>query len=138
MVVPNKTLWYLFTKPAFLSTEYAKGRRASYTPPLRLFLVNQYRLLLAGRLEYIFSVHMKYCHRGHQETSDRTADLINRQIPISSSPGYVKPVCCHWRPGFLPGDSTMNSETPAVAPVALHPESHRHRASGIHQNLSPI
>ena len=34
-----KTLWYLFTKPAFLSTEYTKGRRASYTPPLRLFLV---------------------------------------------------------------------------------------------------
>ena len=34
-----KTLWYLFDKPAFLSTEYTKGRRASYTPPLRLFLV---------------------------------------------------------------------------------------------------
>jgi recombinational DNA repair protein RecR len=32
-----KILWYLFTKPAFLSTEYTKGRRASYTPPLRLF-----------------------------------------------------------------------------------------------------
>ena len=35
----QETLWYLFTKPAFLSTEYTKGRRASYTPPLRLFLV---------------------------------------------------------------------------------------------------
>jgi hypothetical protein len=34
-----KTLWYLFSKPAFLSTEYTSGRRASYTPPLRLFLV---------------------------------------------------------------------------------------------------
>lgn len=34
-----KTLWYLFSKPGFLSREYSSGRRASYTPPLRLFLV---------------------------------------------------------------------------------------------------
>ncbi len=34
-----KTVYYLFTRPAFLSDEYVKGRRHSYTPPLRLFLV---------------------------------------------------------------------------------------------------
>lgn len=34
-----KSLFFIYTKPGFLSSEYAKGRRASYTPPLRLFLV---------------------------------------------------------------------------------------------------
>lgn len=34
-----KTLWFLYTKPGFLSNEYTSGRRSSYTPPLRLFLV---------------------------------------------------------------------------------------------------
>lgn len=33
------TLFYLFTRPGFLTREYVSGRRASYTPPLRLFLV---------------------------------------------------------------------------------------------------
>ena len=34
-----RTIYYLFTKPGFLSSEYVSGRRMSYTPPLRLFLV---------------------------------------------------------------------------------------------------
>ena len=34
-----RTLYFLFTRPGFLSREYVSGRRASYTPPLRLFLV---------------------------------------------------------------------------------------------------
>lgn len=34
-----KSVFFLFTRPAFLSSEYVAGRRASYTPPLRLFLV---------------------------------------------------------------------------------------------------
>ncbi|MFK7863186.1 MAG: DUF3667 domain-containing protein [Pseudohongiellaceae bacterium] len=34
-----RTLFFLFTKPGFLTREYIQGRRASYTPPLRLFLV---------------------------------------------------------------------------------------------------
>jgi hypothetical protein len=34
-----RTLFFLLTKPAHLSTEYFSGRRMRYTPPLRLFLV---------------------------------------------------------------------------------------------------
>lgn len=34
-----RTLYFLATKPAFLSREYFSGRRMRYTPPLRLFLV---------------------------------------------------------------------------------------------------
>ena len=31
------TLWYLLSRPAYLSNEYLKGRRTQYLPPLRLF-----------------------------------------------------------------------------------------------------
>ena len=34
-----RTVGYLLTKPGFLTREYFAGRRQSYTPPLRLFLV---------------------------------------------------------------------------------------------------
>ncbi len=34
-----RTLFFLFVRPGFLSKEYVEGRRASYTPPLRLFLI---------------------------------------------------------------------------------------------------
>lgn len=33
------TLWYLLSRPAFLSNEYLSGRRVRYLPPMRLFLV---------------------------------------------------------------------------------------------------
>lgn len=34
-----RTVFFLFCKPAYLSREYIEGRRASFTPPLRLFLI---------------------------------------------------------------------------------------------------
>lgn len=34
-----RTLFYLLSRPGFLTKEYVSGRRMSYTPPLRLFLV---------------------------------------------------------------------------------------------------
>ncbi|MFT4863721.1 MAG: hypothetical protein ACI95C_002955 [Pseudohongiellaceae bacterium] len=34
-----RTVLFLFARPGFLSKEYVEGRRASYTPPLRLFLI---------------------------------------------------------------------------------------------------
>lgn len=34
-----KSLKLLFTKPGFLTTEYVKGRRISYLPPVRIYLV---------------------------------------------------------------------------------------------------
>jgi hypothetical protein len=34
-----KTLFFLFSRPGYLSREYISGRRASFTPPLRLFLI---------------------------------------------------------------------------------------------------
>jgi len=34
-----RTVYYLLTKPGFLAKEYFGGRRTSYSPPLRLFLI---------------------------------------------------------------------------------------------------
>ena len=34
-----RTLWYLFSRPGFLTKEFFAGRRASYLPPFRLYLV---------------------------------------------------------------------------------------------------
>ena len=34
-----RTVLFLLIRPGFLSKEYVEGRRASYTPPLRLFLI---------------------------------------------------------------------------------------------------
>ncbi len=34
-----RSLFLLYTRPGFLSSEYVQGRRARYTPPLRMFLV---------------------------------------------------------------------------------------------------
>ena len=34
-----RTLWYLFTRPGFLTREFFAGRRVSYLPPFRLYLV---------------------------------------------------------------------------------------------------
>lgn len=34
-----RTVFYLLTRPGFLTREYFQGRRTSYTPPLHLFLV---------------------------------------------------------------------------------------------------
>jgi len=34
-----RSLFLLYTRPGFLSGEYVQGRRARYTPPLRMFLV---------------------------------------------------------------------------------------------------
>ncbi len=34
-----RSVFYLLTRPGFLTREYFQGRRASYTPPLRLFLI---------------------------------------------------------------------------------------------------
>jgi len=34
-----RSLYFLYTRPGFLSTEYLNGRRERYTPPLRMFLV---------------------------------------------------------------------------------------------------
>lgn len=53
-----RSLFFLYTRPGFLSAEYLNGRRARYTPPLRMFLVLSISFFLivsiAGTLGNIF------------------------------------------------------------------------------------
>jgi len=43
-----RTLWYLLTKPGFLTVEFLEGRRARYLPPFRLYLVLSVVLFLVA------------------------------------------------------------------------------------------
>jgi hypothetical protein len=43
-----RTLWYLISRPGFLTVEFLEGRRARYLPPLRLYLVLSVVLFLVA------------------------------------------------------------------------------------------
>jgi len=42
-----RTLWLLISRPGFLTTEFFAGRRASYLPPIRLYIVLSVAFFLA-------------------------------------------------------------------------------------------
>ena len=43
-----RTLWYLISRPGFLTVEFLEGRRARYLPPFRLYLVLSVVLFLVA------------------------------------------------------------------------------------------
>lgn len=45
-----RTLWYLFSRPGFLTKEFFAGRRVAYLPPFRLYLVLSVLVLLLSTL----------------------------------------------------------------------------------------
>jgi hypothetical protein len=45
-----RTLWYLLTRPGFLTREFFAGRRVTYLPPFRLYLVLSVLLFLIASL----------------------------------------------------------------------------------------
>ncbi|MBL4821064.1 MAG: DUF3667 domain-containing protein [Gammaproteobacteria bacterium] len=76
-----KTIWYLFTRPGFLSREYVSGRRASYTSPLRLFLVISIGFFLLASLNTSF-----------QSLTSTAAEAVAAEssgVDLSSSNGEV-------------------------------------------------
>jgi hypothetical protein len=50
-----RTLWLLFTRPAFLSREYLEGRRVRYLPPVRVFIIFVLIFLFTVSVELFFS-----------------------------------------------------------------------------------
>lgn len=50
-----RSLFFLYTRPGFLSTEYLNGRRTRYTPPLRMFLVLSISFFLIVSIAGTFS-----------------------------------------------------------------------------------
>ena len=49
-----RSLFFLYTRPGFLSTEFLNGRRARYTPPLRMFLALSISYFLIASLAGTF------------------------------------------------------------------------------------
>lgn len=72
-----RTLFFLFTKPGFLTKEYIEGRRASYTPPLRMFLV------LSILLFFVISVNtfIETLDSSLSEQAEESSDLFMDDIP---------------------------------------------------------
>jgi uncharacterized protein DUF3667 len=60
-----RTLWFLISRPGFLTVEFLEGRRARYLPPLRLYLVLSVVLFLVAsslnhsKVAFAFSIDDK-------------------------------------------------------------------------------
>ena len=63
-----RTVYYLLTRPGFLTMEYFSGRRMSYTPPLRLFLVISIGFfLLVGVVSSLHSLRQSFIEQAQPE-----------------------------------------------------------------------
>ena len=69
------TVKYLFTRPGFLSSEYIKGRRATYLDPARMYLFTSavFFFLFYGVFLHISEQKMK---KDLQFRNDLVADLV--------------------------------------------------------------
>lgn len=65
-----RTVFYLLTRPGFLTREFFQGRRATYTPPLRLFLIISIGFfLLVGVVTSIQSMRAELVEASMEEAS---------------------------------------------------------------------
>ncbi|NQT61394.1 MAG: DUF3667 domain-containing protein [Candidatus Marinimicrobia bacterium] len=73
-----RTLRLLFTKPGFLTTEYVKGRRVRYLPPVRIYLVASVLFFLSLTLNTLLpSVQNNEFFKEITETGDLDNALEN-------------------------------------------------------------
>ena len=71
------TLKYLITKPGFLTTEYWKGKRTTYLPPLRLYLVlSVLYFFIISMFSDDTSVFSKISHSNSDNEIDRNSGII--------------------------------------------------------------
>ncbi|MBL4729552.1 MAG: DUF3667 domain-containing protein, partial [Gammaproteobacteria bacterium] len=81
-----KTLFYLITKPGYLSREYFSGRQTRYTAPLRLFLVISVSFfLLVSFYTSIQSLEEALNTNGEKATEGITAGTNSEVSVISES-----------------------------------------------------
>jgi hypothetical protein len=65
-----RTLWFLLSKPGILTREFFAGRRVSYLPPFRLYLVISLLFFLVANLPEKFGAHGKP-DAGEKPTAER-------------------------------------------------------------------
>lgn len=83
-----RTMVSLFLRPGFLSLEFAKGRHASYVPPLRLYFFVSLVAFLVLSLTFKFEVNVpvsqpQEAQQGQQSTS-LTDDIDWSQIQVNA------------------------------------------------------
>lgn len=81
-----RTLFYLFSRPGYLTQEYIAGRRASFTPPLRLFLILSiifFFMISANSLIQTLDSSLS----GESTTQGETGDIITSDDERSSEDG---------------------------------------------------
>ncbi len=87
-----RTVFYLLTRPGFLTREYFQGRRASYTPPLRLFLVISVGFfLLVGIVTSIASMQAGMVEPSPEEESSAVSaqPTTNETVVTTEAPIVV-------------------------------------------------
>lgn len=90
-----RTLWYLFSRPGFLTREFFAGRRVTYLPPFRLYLV----------LSVIFFLATSLPDGSGPETAASTG------APEAASPSGAKPAAA------APGDAAARANTDSIIDV---------------------
>lgn len=79
-----RTVFFLLTRPGYLSKEYVEGRRARYTPPLRLFLILS--ILLFFTLSFNSFIDGLDTSVTNAETSTSTQQTDENTSPSSAAP----------------------------------------------------
>lgn len=70
-----RTVFYLFTRPGYLTREYFAGRRAQYTPPLRLFLIISITFfLLVSMMTYLRTMQQNFLEQSEAESTEEFLD----------------------------------------------------------------
>jgi len=79
-----KTLWYLVSRPGFLTREFFQGRRVAYLPPFRLYLVISVFFFLAVGLpgEPMVVLDDEPTAEDVQAVKD-AAKLVEKQAPVA-------------------------------------------------------
>ncbi len=72
-----RTLWYLFTRPALLTSEYLAGRRLRFLPPVRLFIAFVLVFLFTVSFEmFMDSVGVDINKYATEATQDNDDDVV--------------------------------------------------------------
>jgi len=103
-----RTLWPLAFRPGLLTQEFLRGRRASYTPPFRMYLV----------LSLVFFVLASFDDPG----SEVAVQLDDGGTNIQLRPGGSPPEGASEPEGAVPPDPATTPPAPAATPAAPAPQ----------------
>lgn len=102
-----RTLWHLLSKPGLLTREFFAGRRASYLPPFRLYLVLSVILVMLSSL----------ATRGEPPAEDATSAKTAAAAPETSASGITTPEDTSSEPG-TPALTTPEVPAPDASAAA--------------------